>query len=345
MRIYKNEFNSVIFAKDDGTVIETFPTGNFKVTRAEQNRISIVNPLFGYQTEFLFSDIKDVDGNSTGATIADTINYLAEFINFRIGGIGADDLTADNITEVQGEEGSVQYKNALGKIVGDAFFLWKNRLLSILGSVVIKSLSALAGNALEVRNSDDDLLMAVSNGGVATIPKIGGSLGFGNSSIELNAYYAEIGAINSVVLKYAQGSPYTSATFGATINFERDLIGKNAAIQKLTGVTLNGVTQDLIVSGTDALNVANDLSKVPRALLLRDGKPREDTGIGGEVSNGVRVESWETQTGVAPILRTLIEAKEGNKLAFYGATPVAKQNLSSMATTMEIVQTLENLGL
>ncbi|WP_375559061.1 hypothetical protein ACE193_15135 [Bernardetia sp. OM2101] len=308
MRIYTNEFNAVIFAKDDGTIIRAFPTGNFEVTLLENNKIEIKNPIFGYQEAFLFSDIKTFDGSSTGATIADTINYLSEKVNFRKGGISEEDLIAENITELQGEEGSVQYKNALGKLFGDAFLLWKSRLLTVLGSLYIKSESNVTGNAVEVRSENNTVLCQVTNSGEFQTNKITGVGGNNvNYTVYYDAGYANTRGIYGVRLWKGQnasaGNLYADFGSNNVISFYKRTQADTMSTKVLTvGDPLFGVTYDLTIQGQAASPINGYTGGTSKSVVIEDGKPRpDDTGFGYD-GLGVIIKSWRKETGTDPVL-------------------------------------------
>lgn len=251
--------------------------------------------------------------------------------------------------DAAGAAGDVQIKGTNGKTTASSAFNFLTGLLSLAGNFIIKGLSATAGNALEVRNSANTSLLQVTNTGEVQVKGIYGITNNVNNRIVFETagynYRTQIGGLNGVEIYSGQSNTVGNleALFtSARIVFYNPLIIDSVRTKLIdpTDPLQTQFTYDLILKGSDGA-----LSGTSKSVFIQDGMPHTDatgTGYGG---TGVKLQSWQKQPGTTPILRTVIEIKEGDKIAFYGATPIAKQSLPTNPTNAQLATVLSNLGL
>jgi hypothetical protein len=146
---------------------------------------------------------------------------------------------------VNGIDGSIQYKNVLGQLFGDAFLLWKNRILSIFGNLEVTSTSSIVGNAFEVKNSNNVNLRTINSKGEET--KSISTQAVGRS---LNNSYVDIGISN--IINYIINTVGGVNMVGEDLSITASGIGSNPSRVVGRRTTLN-----LPQSGGNYHNVAS----------------------------------------------------------------------------------------
>ncbi|WP_338813221.1 hypothetical protein V9L05_17960 [Bernardetia sp. Wsw4-3y2] len=236
----------------------------------------------------------------------------------------------------EGVEGSIQVKDANGKFSGSNLFTWIAQALNIVGAFFIKA-SSSAGRIFSVKNTSNTEILGVDANGTVYAEKMqsktSANLGFGFS----NEYLLLDGKVGIALRILGTNVVLVDSN---TIYITKKIIVSNSIINRLESglpLLLEGYADPEPTNSDDNTPLTNYVE-------IKDGRPKTDVGGKGKEGAGVHIYNWVKQTGTNPILKKMIEAKNG-KLGFYGATPIPQQILSANPTNAELSDVLYNLGL
>jgi len=255
----------------------------------------------------------------------------------------------EEATIASGSTGDVQVKGGDGKLFGSSSFNFLNGILSLAGNFVIKGLSSSSDNALQIKNANNVVIGQVTNNGYLQFNRISAVGNIDNYVIYYDGY-ANIRGYDGTKFWRGQNDNINNllADFGTfnRCNFQKPIQAKNGIFTNdiEAGDTVFGYTETLRIKGQRA-TITNNWLNPSGTVEISDGKPRPDQTGQGYGGKGVLIRSWRREPAREPVLETVFEVKEGDKIAFYGGIPIARQTLAADPRPAEISTVLFNLGL
>ncbi|WP_338813662.1 hypothetical protein V9L05_20020 [Bernardetia sp. Wsw4-3y2] len=274
-----------------------------------------------------------IKGQSTGSTEKTKAVEHREFSTDFI------DTTESKINEAgtaAGATGDVQTRGVDGKFTASSGFNFLNSILNLLGVFAIKA-SSSTGRIFSVKNTSDVEVLGVDANGIVYAEKMqsktSANLGFGFS----NEYLLLDGKVGIALRILGANVVLVDSN---TIYITKKIIVSNSIINRLESglpLLLEGYADPEPTNSDDNTPLTNYVE-------IKDGRPKTDVSGKGKEGAGVHIYNWVKQTGTNPILKKMIEAKNG-KLGFHGVTPIPQQILSTNPTNAELSDVLYNLGL